>query len=119
MSYTHLRKDDPAIEAFRGQFLKIRRALGTNAFGLNEVRLPPGAQGLEHDEGDTGHEEVYFVVEGAGTVAVDGEEVQVAPGDYLRIEPGATRVVTAGADGLRFLALGARPQDDYQGRESL
>ena len=72
MTYKLLHGDDPAIETFRGVFVKIRKALDTTAFGLNELRLPPGAEGLEHDESETGHEEVYFVVSGEGTATVDG-----------------------------------------------
>jgi hypothetical protein len=58
VSYIHLRHDDPSIESVHGVFFKIRRALGTTSFGVNEVRLPRGAAGPEHDESDTGHEEV-------------------------------------------------------------
>jgi hypothetical protein len=33
----------------------MRRRLGTTtAFGINEVRLPPGVEGHEHSEKDTG-----------------------------------------------------------------
>ena len=39
-------------------FFKIRRALGTTAFGINEFRMPAGFEGPEHDEVETGHEEV-------------------------------------------------------------
>jgi len=35
MTYTLLHGDDPGIESFRGVFMKIRRALGTTAFGIN------------------------------------------------------------------------------------
>jgi quercetin dioxygenase-like cupin family protein len=119
MSYTHLPKDDPSIESFRGAFLKVRRALGTTVVGVNEIRLPPGASGREHDERDTGHEEIYFVVEGTGTFTVDGDAIAVGPGDYLRVDPEAVRVASAGDDGLRFLALGGQPHSTYDGRESL
>ena len=52
---------------FRGVFFKIRRALDTTAFGINELRMPAGFEGPEHDEVETGHEEVYIVLEGGGT----------------------------------------------------
>jgi len=119
MSHTHLRKDDASIESFHGRFLKTRRALGTNAIGLNEIRLPPGAEGVDHDETDTGHEEIYFVVEGSGAFTVDGERVEVSAGDYLRVDPDAKRLARAGGDGMRFLAIAAPPRDAYDGRESL
>lgn len=119
MTYTLLHGDDPSIESFRGVFLKIRRALGTTAFGINELRLPPGFEGLEHDESETGHEEVYIALEGGGTFTIDGEDVPVAAGDYLRVSPTATRNVVAGADGVRVIVVAAKPQPAYDGRESL
>ena len=86
MGYTLINRDDPSIESFRDVFFKIRRALGTTAFGINEVRLPAGFEGPEHDEVETGHEEVYIVLEGGGTFTVDGDAVAVAGGDYLRVD---------------------------------
>ena len=119
MAYTLLHGDDPSIESFRGIFLKIRRALDTTAFGINEVRLPAGMEGVEHDELETGHEEVYIALAGGATFTIDGEDVALAAGDYLRISPTATRQVVAGPDGLRFVVVAAKPQPAYDGRESL
>jgi len=119
VAYTHLHGEDPAIESFRGVFLKIRRALGTTAFGINELRMPPGFEGLEHDETETGHEEVYIVLEGAGMFTVDGEAVAVAAGDYLRVDPASTRQAVAGPEGMRVLVVAAKPLPAYDGRAAL
>lgn len=119
MAYTLVNHDDPSIESFRGAFFKIRRALGTTAFGINEIRLPAGAEGIEHDETETGHEEVYIVLEGGGTFTVDGEAVGVSEGDYLRVTADAKRVVVAGDDGITFVAVAAQPKPEYDGRASL
>jgi len=118
MSYTLVNRDDPSIESFRGVFFKIRRALGTTAFGINEIRLPAGVEGIEHDEVETGHEEVYIVVEGCGTFTVEGDAVDVTGGDYLRVDPGSTRAVVAGTDGITFV-VAAKPQAEYDGRHVL
>jgi uncharacterized cupin superfamily protein len=119
VTYTLLRDGDPSIESIQGVFFKMRRALGTTAFGINEVRVPPGASGVEHDEAETGHEEVYVVLEGAGTFTIDGEKIAVSGGDYLRVDAAATRQVRGGPDGLRFVVVGAQPKPAYDGRESL
>jgi len=119
MGYTIVNRDDPSVDSFRDVFFKIRRALGTTAFGINEVRLPAGIEGFEHDETETGHEEVYIVLEGGGTFTVDGDAVVVAGGDYLRIDAEAVRKVVAGAAGLTFVVVAARPQPEYDGRPSL
>ena len=107
MGYTLINRDDPSIESFRGAFFKIRRALGTTAIGINEVRLPPGIEGPEHDELDTGHEEIYIVLEGTGTFTIDGEAVPVVVGDYLRVDADAKRQAGAGPDGMTFVVVGA------------
>ena len=119
MTYTLLHEGDPSIESIQGVFFKLRRALGTNAFGINEVRVPPGAEGQEHDESETGHEEVYVVLEGSGTFLIDGEALAVSAGDYLRVDAAATRQVRGGEQGMRFIVVGAQPKAAYDGRESL
>jgi quercetin dioxygenase-like cupin family protein len=119
MAYKLLRGDDPSIESFHGVFLKIRRALGTTAFGLNELRMPAGFEGFEHDETETGHEEVYVVLDGSATFTVDGDSVAVEAGDYLLVQADSTRQVVAGPDALRMLVIAGKPQPAYDGRESL
>ena len=119
MTYKLLHGDDPSIESFRGIFLKIRKALGTTAFGINELRMPPGYVGLEHDESKTGHEEVYVVLSGSGTATIDGEREGIAPGDYLLVSADSTRKIVAGPDGLRFIVIAAKAKPEYDGRASL
>jgi uncharacterized cupin superfamily protein len=119
VTYTLLHEGDPSIESVQGVFFKMRRALGTTAFGINEVRVPPGAARRQHDEAETGHEEVYVVLEGDGTFTIDGEDMAVCAGDYLRVDAVATRQVKGGSQGLRFIVVGAQPKTLYDGRESL
>ena len=119
MGYTLVNRNDPSIESFRDVFFKMRRSLGATAFGINEIRLPAGLEGIEHDEVETGHEEVYIVLEGGGTMTVDGDVVAVRAGDYLRVDADATRLAAAGPDGLTFVVIAAKPQLEYDGRSSL
>ena len=119
MGYTLLHGDDESIDVYQGVFAKIRRSLGTAAFGLNEIRMPPGFEGREHDETDTEHEEVYVALTGDGMFTIDGEAVRFAAGDYLRVDAEATRKVVAGSDGLRFIVIAAKPKAEYDGRPSL
>jgi mannose-6-phosphate isomerase-like protein (cupin superfamily) len=86
----------------------VRRELGLEAFGINWFELPPGAEGLEHDESSTGQEEVNVVVRGSGVWRVDGEEVPVREGSFIRFDPGTTRCPVAGPDGMTFVGVGAR-----------
>jgi quercetin dioxygenase-like cupin family protein len=87
----------------------VRRALGVEAFGINWFELPPGTEGIEHDEGDSGQEEVSVVVRGSGHWRVDGERIPVRVGSFIRIDAESLRTAVAGPDGLTFVAVGARP----------
>ncbi|MDX6491160.1 MAG: hypothetical protein QOD43_1405 [Gaiellaceae bacterium] len=86
----------------------VRRELGVEAFGINWFELPPNATGNEHDEGETGQEEVNVIIRGSGAYWVDGKEVSVREGTCLRFDPETTRVPVAGPEGMTFIGVGAR-----------
>jgi mannose-6-phosphate isomerase-like protein (cupin superfamily) len=54
-------------------------------------------------------------VRGSGIYRIDGEEVPVREGDFLRFDPETTRCPVAGPNGLALLAVGA-PRGAYEAR---
>jgi quercetin dioxygenase-like cupin family protein len=54
-------------------------------------------------------EEIYLIVEGAGTLEVDGETAVVAAGDAILIPPGAWHELVAGPEGARLLCCCVPP----------
>jgi hypothetical protein len=86
----------------------VRRELGVEAFGINWFEIPPNTQGREHDESETGQEEVNVIVRGSGVYRVEGVDVPVSEGTFLRFDPGTTRVPVAGPDGMTMIGIGAR-----------
>ncbi len=109
MGYSVVHVDEIEGAGPGGAVRFVRRQLGVEAFGINWFELPPGAEGLEHDETGTGQEEVNVVIRGSGIWRVDGEEVPVREGAFVRFDPGTTRCPVAGPDGMTFIAVGARP----------
>jgi quercetin dioxygenase-like cupin family protein len=107
MAYSVVHVDDVERGGPGGAVRFVRRSLGVQAFGMNWFELPAGAVGHEHDETSTGHEEVAVVIAGAGAWRIDGEEVPVRAGSFLRIDPEANRVPVAGPEGMTFLVVGA------------
>jgi mannose-6-phosphate isomerase-like protein (cupin superfamily) len=97
-----------------GAVRKVRRALGARAFGFNYITLPPGREGREHDHADDGQEEVYVVVRGSGSMRVDGDEVELRPGVFVRVDAETTRLPVAGPDGLEFVTFGAPLDAAYE-----
>ena len=115
MGYSKLNVEEVEGAGPGGAFRFVRRELGVLAFGVNWIELPPGAEGREHDERDSGQEEVHVVVAGSGTYVLDGEEVPVRSGDFLRFDPELSRCPIAGQDGLKVIAIGA-PRGSYEAR---
>lgn len=73
---------------------------------LAEASLPTGAATQRHYH--RASEEFYFLLEGTGTMEIDGELREVGPGDAILIPSGAWHQITA-ATPLRFLCCCAPP----------
>ena len=108
MGYSLVQVDDLPGEGPSGNVRFVRRRLGVGAFGINWFELPPNAEGFEHDEQESGQEEVNVIIGGSGVYRVEGEEIPVQRGSVLRFDPETTRVPVAGPDGLTMVAVGAR-----------
>jgi mannose-6-phosphate isomerase-like protein (cupin superfamily) len=108
MGYSTVNVDDIEGAGPGGAVRFVRRALGVEAFGVNWFVLPPNSPGREHDESGTDQEEVNVIVAGSGVYRIDGEEVPVRVGTFLRFDPGTTRQPVAGPDGMTMIGIGAR-----------
>ena len=115
MGYSVVNVEDIEGAGPGGAVRFVRREIDCEAFGINWFELQPGAEGLEHDESDTGQEEVSVVVRGAGHWRVDGEDVPVRVGSFIRFDPDSTRCPVAGPDGMTFVSVGS-PRGSYEAR---
>jgi quercetin dioxygenase-like cupin family protein len=97
-----------------GTFKLVRHHIGATAFGFAQIDFPPDKVGSEHDETESGQEEVYLTLSGAGTLDVDGEAVEMRPGRYVLVPPDARRRPAAGPDGMSFLVIGGVPGGVYE-----
>jgi mannose-6-phosphate isomerase-like protein (cupin superfamily) len=80
---------------------------------LAEARVPAGSRTARHYHKLA--EEVYFILEGAGEMELDGERRTVGPGDAILIPAGAWHTIMA-KEPLRFLCCCAPPyanEDTY------
>ena len=115
MSYTVVNVGEIEGAGPSGAVRFVRKHLGVEAFGINWFELPPNAPGHEHDEAESQQEEVVVVVRGEGVYRIDGEEVPVREGTFLRFDPDATRQPVAGPNGMTFVAIGS-PRGSYTPR---
>ena len=101
-------KHDDELERAYGKWVLVRRSLGVSSFGLNAVELAPGDSIPEHDETGRGHEEVFLVLEGEPTIAVDGVDHPLRAGSFARLAPEPKRTVrNDGASLARVLIISA------------
>lgn len=100
---TNYREVEPVADAMHF----LRDPLECDQLGVTVVECDPGWTGKEHDHADGAHEEVYLLLDGEAAVAVDGEEIELTPGDALRIEPEAQRQIRNGDTESTFVLVGA------------
>jgi mannose-6-phosphate isomerase-like protein (cupin superfamily) len=75
---------------------------------LAEATIGPGEATVRHYHRDS--EEIYYLVEGAGEMELDGESAPVAAGDAILSPPGAWHQIRARDSGpLRLLCMCAPP----------
>ena len=80
---------------------------------LAEARVPAGGRTERHYHKVS--EELYFILEGAGEIELDGERQTVGTGDAILIAPGVWHSIVA-TEPLRFLCCCAPPyahEDTY------
>lgn len=82
---------------------------------LAEARIEAGESTIRHHHRVS--EEIYYLVEGTGTMELDGTTAEVAAGDAILIPPRAWHRLTASADGpVRLLCSCSPPwasEDTY------
>lgn len=108
MSTVDLRSHSHVATEF-GRWQPLNGPLGVSAFGVNAIVCDPGEQfDIEHDEADTGHQEVYVVVSGLAEFTIGGERVQASPGVVVSApEPAAVRSYRALEPETRIVCFGA------------
>lgn len=97
---------------YKGLFRKARDELGVQSFGFAVVDITDDNH-PDHDHPD--QEEVYVVLEGTGTLEIDGgaEEVPLDRDTIVRIGPNTKRRIRA--DGpMRLIAIGGVPGQAYE-----
>ncbi len=99
------------------RFLGLRRALGVTSFGINQMVLQPGQRMRIHRH--QRQEEVYLVLEGALTVSIEGDEVELGRGELMRVAPGIRRqLINHGPGRVLLVALGGAGEHDGRDAEA-
>ena len=94
----------------------VRGFLGVESFGVNAFEAHEGELLIvPHDELGEGeqNEELYIIVEGRARFVVDGEELELGPGELLFAKPGVKREAVALETPTMLFIAGGRPGEPY------
>ena len=84
---------------------ELHEALGLTGAEISINELPAGA-GVPFVHSHKQNEEIYAILEGNGKVVIDGEEIALSKGDWLRVAPSAKRQFSASADsGIKYICI--------------
>ncbi len=84
---------------------ELHDLLGLTGAEISINRLPAGA-GVPFVHSHKKNEEIYGVISGKGKAVIDGEEVSLKAGDFIRIAPSAKRQFSAAVDeGIEFICI--------------
>jgi len=101
-NYTKVHYDFNSLHGLKSP----RRELELKAVALGLIKLSP-EEGYSFTHHHDKQEEVYTVVEGTGSMLLDGELIAVQAGDILRVSPECQRALKAGTEGLFIICSGA------------
>jgi quercetin dioxygenase-like cupin family protein len=93
----------------------LQHHFGLRAFGVNAFGGDAGIQLVaEHDERESGQEELYVVVRGAARFTLNGEEHDAPAVSVVALpEPAVMRAAVATEDGTLLLAIGGPPGSGF------
>lgn len=93
----------------------VRHHFGITAFGINAVTKDAGAVLIpEHDETESGQQELYFVHHGEVLVTIDGEQMRVGEGGMIGVEPAVKRKIESTESPTTLIAIGGTPGKAYE-----
>ncbi|RKD88085.1 cupin domain-containing protein [Halopiger aswanensis] len=113
MGYNTATKTDPesVVPEEAGGMWFLKEELDSDHVGFSILELEPGADGMEHDETESGQEEIYYVVSGTVEVALtDADEtVSLEADELIRIDPEESRQISNTGDERAKLVLVGAP----------
>ena len=85
--------------------VELHDKLALTGAEISVNQLPAGA-GVPFVHSHKNNEEIYGILAGKGKVVLDGEEIALNAGDWLKVAPAAKRQFSAAADsGITYLCI--------------
>ena len=99
----------PVTPTSFGRWQPLNAPLGVTAFGISAVVCDPDEPfTIDHDEAETGQQEVYVVVAGRARFTIGDETLDAVPGEVVAVaDPAVTRGFIALDPETRIVCVGA------------
>src|SRR5262245_57638808 len=94
-------------ERYAAEFQPVGATVGSVKLGYNVTVIPPGKRAFPY-HAHRGNEEMFFVLEGEGSVRIAGEVHRIQAGDFVSLPPGrdsAHQIINDSRAPLRYLAV--------------
>ena len=93
----------------------VRAYFGIEAFGINAATKDAGNVLIpEHDETESGQQEIYFVHKGEVAVTLNGEQMTAGEGAVVAVDPATRRKFESTASPTTLLVMGGTPGRAYE-----
>jgi mannose-6-phosphate isomerase-like protein (cupin superfamily) len=94
--------------------IELHDSLSLTGAEISVNNLPAGA-GVPFVHSHKNNEEIYAVLSGKGKAVIDGETVELAAGDWVRVAPAAKRQFSAAEDSaISFICIQVK-KDSLEG----
>jgi len=107
-------KDHAHGETFAAKLGAVASRIGAQKLGYRIVILPPGKKGWPY-HCHYANEELFFILEGSGTLRYAGEEFPLRMGDFIAAPPGPDKphqIINTSDAELKYLALSTMAEPD-------
>ena len=108
-------QSDPPGELFHSCYGVISEQIGAKKLGYNLTILAPGKRACPFHNHYV-NEEMFFIIEGEGTLRFGDQEYPLRKFDVIACPPGkrevAHQIINTGATEMRFLALSTKERAD-------
>jgi uncharacterized cupin superfamily protein len=94
-------------ERFAARIAWVGAALGSRKLGFNVTVVPPGKRAFPY-HAHHANEEMFFILEGRGSVRIGSASHRIRKGDFISLPPGrewAHQIVNDSRVPLRYLAV--------------
>jgi len=94
-------------DGFECEIAPVGLELDSRKLGFNVTTIPPGKRAFPY-HAHRGNEEMFFILEGTGSVRIDGSVHKIRKGGFISLPPGrgsAHQLINDSAAPLRYLAV--------------